>query len=855
MAVDLKPTEAMANEAERGLAWREEFGRGGTEVGVARARDIKNRANLSPETVRRMVSYFARHEVDKEAEGFSPGEEGYPSAGRIAWALWGGDPGKSWAARKSEELDREDEERTMDKVEKRHIVAVVEDEATVTVTFAKSEFDMDESEAADEAIEALEDEREEDDEEKEDREEDEDEEKEDREEDEDEKPYARLTEDELEDIKEAIKEELSEAIESAVEDAIEETLQGMGEMSRPVDAEGKEPDEEGYLGPAARKGPKERVFRSATFERATIEEQSRRATLAFSSEMEVDRGWGIEILDHSEDAIDAEFIGSGRAPLLVDHDMADQVGVVEQINLGADRVARAVVRFGKSARAEEIWQDVKDGIRSNVSVGYVINEMVSDGKQGDREVFRATRWSPLEISIVSIPADTSVGVGRSLDADPIIFVKESKKMADVNSVRSDAAKAERERVSAILELASRHNQREFGEKAIRDGVSIEQFRGSLLDKVGSKPLSVNNEVGLSDKEVRAFSFVRAIRALSNPQDRRAQEEAAFEFEASRAAAAKEGRDSRGIMIPADVLYRDLTTGVATNTAKAGNTVATDLLAERFIDVLRNKMVLNTLGAQFLTGLQGNIAIPRKTAASDVYWVGENVAPTESTNKPSFDQVTMSPKTLAGYVDYSRRLMLQSSLDIEALVRNDLATTIAVAMDGAAIAGSGTNRPTGVLNTSGIGSVTLGTNGGAPTWGMVTNLVKEVEIDNALTGSASFLTNGQVKARLASLPRQGSGVEGNFILGPDMNNLYGFPIVVSQQVPANLSKGNQTAKLGAMIFGVWSDLLVGQWSGIDLMADPYTGSNAGTVRIVAFHDCDFAVRHPESFAECNEITLS
>lgn len=782
MAVDLKPTEEMASEAERGLAWREEFGRGGTEVGVARARDIKNRANLSPETVRRMVSYFARHEIDKEAEGFSPGEEGYPSAGRIAWALWGGDPGKGWANRKSEELDREDEGRNMDKVEERHVVAVVEDEATVTVTFAKSEFDMDESEEADE---------------------------------------------EIEDFEEAV------------------------EAERPKDIYGNEPEDEDYAGPAKRKGPTERVFRSAVFERQSIMDEQRRATLAFSSEMSVDRGWGIEILDHSPESIDMEFIGSGRAPLLVDHEMADQVGVVEQIALGADRVARAVVRFGKSARAEEIWQDVKDGIRSNVSVGYVINEMVSDGKKGDREIFRATRWMPLEISIVSIPADTSVGVGRSLEApapapvaDPIIIVKETK--------MSDDIKVERDRVAAILELASRHNQREFGEAAIRDGASIEQFRGALLDKVGSKPLSVSNEIGMSDKEVRNFSFVRAIRALSNPQDRRAQDEASFEFEASQAAQKKEGRDSRGIMVPADVVYRDLTTSTASGTAKAGNLVPTDLLAASFIDVLRNKMVLNQLGAQFLTGLSGNVAIPRKTTASSAYWVGENAAPTESTNAPAFDQVTMSPKTLAAYVDYSRRLMLQSSLDIETLVRNDLATSIAVAMDGAAVAGSGSNKPTGVLNTSGIGSVTLGTNGGAPTWAMVVNLVKEVEIDNALTGAAAFLTNGQVKAKLSSTSKQTSGVEGNFILGPDMNNLYGFPIYVSQQVPSNLSKGSASGTLSAMIFGVWSDLLIGQWSGIDLMADPYTGSKEGTVRIVAFHDCDFAVRHPESFAECNEI---
>lgn len=792
MAVDLKPTEAMAEEAERGLAWREEFGRGGTEVGVARARDLKNRVNLSPETVRRMVSYFARHEVDKEAQGFSPGEEGYPSAGRIAWALWGGDAGQSWANRKSEELDRESEGRTMDKVEERHIVAVVEDEATVTVTFAKSEFDMDESEEADEVIEEF--------------------------------------------------EELAEENDDEGEEVF-------AEGERPLDPTGKEPWEEGYN--LARKGPTERVFRSAVFERQTIMEDQRRATLAFSSEMSVDRGWGIEILDHSPGSIDMEFIGSGRAPLLVDHEMADQVGVVEQISLGSDRVARAVVRFGRSARAEEIWQDVKDGIRSNVSVGYVINEMVSDGKQGDREIFRATSWMPLEISIVSIPADTSVGVGRALEvAEPKIIVKETPKMSDDVSV-----KAERERVSAILELASRHNQREFGESAIRDGASIEQFRGALLDKVSSKPLNVDHEIGLTEKEIRSFSFVKAMRALANPQDRRAQDEAAFEFAASEAAAKKEGRTSRGLMVPVDVLYkRDITTSTASGTAKGGNLVATDLLAASFIDVLRNKMVLNTLGAQFLTGLQGNVAIPRKTAASSAYWVAENVAPTESTNAPAFDQVTMTPKTLGAYVDISRRLMLQSSLDIENLVRNDLAASIAVAMDGAAIAGSGSNKPTGVLNTSGIGSVTLGTNGGAPTWAMVTNLVREVDIDNALNGAAAFLTNGQVKAKLSNTSKQTSGVEGNFILGPDVNTLYGYPLVVSQQMPANLSKGSGS-NLSAMIFGVWSELLIGQWSGIDLMADPYTGSNAGTVRIVAFHDCDFAVRHPESFAECNEIVTA
>jgi ATP-dependent Clp endopeptidase proteolytic subunit ClpP len=105
MAINLKPTEAMAAEAKLGLEWRAEFNRGGTAVGVARARDISNRVNLSEETIGRMVSFFARHEVDKQGQGFSPGEEGYPSAGRIAWALWGGDPGASWARARQRELD------------------------------------------------------------------------------------------------------------------------------------------------------------------------------------------------------------------------------------------------------------------------------------------------------------------------------------------------------------------------------------------------------------------------------------------------------------------------------------------------------------------------------------------------------------------------------------------------------------------------------------------------------------------------------------------------------------------------------------------------------------------------------
>ena len=105
--IDFSPPKGVREEAKRGLEWRREYNRGGTEVGVARARDLSNGKNISPETAKRMKAYFDRHEVDKQGEGFSPGEKGFPSAGRIAWALWGGDPGQAWANKLVRQIEAE----------------------------------------------------------------------------------------------------------------------------------------------------------------------------------------------------------------------------------------------------------------------------------------------------------------------------------------------------------------------------------------------------------------------------------------------------------------------------------------------------------------------------------------------------------------------------------------------------------------------------------------------------------------------------------------------------------------------------------------------------------------------------
>ena len=121
--IDFSPPQGVREEAKKGLEWRKEYGRGGTEVGVARARDLSNGKNISPETARRMNSFFARHEGNKSADGWSPGDDGFPSAGRIAWALWGGDPGKAWAAKLVRQMESRDKERTMKLKPKKHIPA------------------------------------------------------------------------------------------------------------------------------------------------------------------------------------------------------------------------------------------------------------------------------------------------------------------------------------------------------------------------------------------------------------------------------------------------------------------------------------------------------------------------------------------------------------------------------------------------------------------------------------------------------------------------------------------------------------------------------------------------------------
>jgi HK97 family phage major capsid protein len=402
---------------------------------------------------------------------------------------------------------------------------------------------------------------------------------------------------------------------------------------------------------------------------------------------------------------------------------------------------------------------------------------------------------------------------------------------DVEVIRSKAAEAERTRIASINALGEKFGMSDLARELIDGGKDLSEARSAFLEKMEVRSGAQHriadekaNDLGLTEKEVKQFSFVRAFNALANPSDKIAWEAAAFEREVSEAASKKYGKPANGIMVPNEVLRRDLTVG--TNTA-GGYTVATELLAGSFIDLLRNRMALMQAGITMLSGLQGNISIPRQTAAATAYWVGEGGSPTES--QQAIDQVNMSPKTVGAFVDYSRRLLLQSSIDVEAMIRNDLARVIALELDRAAIYGTGTaNQPLGLTGTSGIGSQVLTSFG---TFAEYIGMETDVATANADAGSLRYIINAAARGALKSTAK--IGTEAQFVF--DNNEINGYPVIVSNQLANN-----------DCLFGDFSQFVMGMWSGLDLTVDPYAGATSGNVRIIALQDVDFAVKQPGAF---------
>ncbi len=605
--------------------------------------------------------------------------------------------------------------------------------------------------------------------------------------------------------------------------------------SRPYHDEEKDEDEKERLDKS------DIVYRTLDLSRAShIDEENRRVRIGVSSEEPVERDFGMEIISHSEEDIDTSFIGSGRSPLLLDHDMTKQIGVVERYEINSsEKSAKAVVRFGRGELAEEIFQDVKDGIRQNISVGYKINGMERMREMEDDKPMYRVQTTPLEVSVVSVPADQSmqVGVGRSKDKQTTIKVKtmteEVKNEINLDEVREQSvaeAKAEFVKNSKeIMDLAVRHNRRDLADKAIQDGNSVEEFRGILLENIATdKPLETA-EIGMSKKQVRQFSIMKAINALANPTDRKAQRDAEFEFECSEEASKHYGRTAQGIMLPPEVMAnwntRDL------NASDDAGLIGQDFRPESFIDVLRNASAVMPLATN-LNGLSGDVKIPKKTSAASAAFISsEGGASGES--EMVIGSVTMTPKTLGVHTDITRQLMLQSSLDVENLVRDDLAKSMAIAIDDGALEGSGSSgNPTGITNTSGINTVSL-SSAAAPTFAEMVSIETAVAVDNALVGDLAYIINPTNFGTLKTTAKD----SGSGLFVAENNQVNGYPVVVSNQLTAN-----------NYVFGNFNDLLIGFFGGLDIVVDPFTNSTSGTVRVVALQSVDIAVRHAVSF--CN-----
>lgn len=370
------------------------------------------------------------------------------------------------------------------------------------------------------------------------------------------------------------------------------------------------------------------------------------------------------------------------------------------------------------------------------------------------------------------------------------------------------------------------------------------------------PRDAPNYVGMTREDVKQFSIRRliAVKAGLIPTS-----EAKLELEISEQVARRNGGvdDSRTAHVPFEV-----TSGIAEHrdiliSAEGADIKETTL--QPVIELLRNKMIVRAAGATVITGLQGDILFPKHSGAdNNANWVAEATDHAERTQ--TFGQLLMQPKQLGSFTEISRKTLLQSSFDMEVFIRNELATTLAVELDRAALHGTGAPEPTGVLATAGIGAVTLATSGSsAISWSHVVQLETEVAQDNADVGALAYITNTKVRGALKT--REKVAATGLFIWQDPANvspaqpgsPLNGYNAFVTNQVSSALTKGTGTG-LSAIFFGNWSELLMGIWSDLTIVVDPFTKAPQGTVRVINMLNADVGVRHPESFAACSDIFI-
>lgn len=654
-----------------------------------------------------------------------------------------------------------------------------------------------------------------------------------------------------------------------------------------------------YLGPQSR---------AVAFRDGSVNVEARTAELSFSSNQPIDMWYGTEILAHSAEAVRQSGARQQSMPLLFNHDANDLLGAVESIRIDqATGKGYATVRFGKDARGDWALSQVADRILTNVSFMYRVFKWEEDT---EAETLTATDWEPYEISLVTVPADPSVGVGRSSGAtenavtlvkrsstvkETIVMTDEEKKAAaaaaagasaggsnvvDIEVARKaaavEASAGERKRITEINAMCRTHGlSAEFSDKLIADNASIDGARTAVLEEIAKRqkkqePASGAGTGGpdMTDGEKREWSLTRAVNAALTGDWTRA----GFEREVSQSIAktlGKDPRDQRAFFMPLNIPFRmpaseaqveraqrmvemgQRAPYLVGTPAQGGNIVQTQLLYDNFIEVLRNQSVTAQLGATILSGLVGNVNIPRQNAATATYWVAESGAPTEA--EVTFDQVQLRPKTVAALSKMSRLMLLQSTPAIEQIARQDLLAQIILGIDLAAISGSGaSNQPTGIVNQAGVGSVVGGANGANWTFDNFIQLYSAPRVANAPQASLGYAINAKTYGYLSTL----KATTGQYLWMPQGgitqapgDQLRGYRYAVSNQLRSNLTKGTSAGICSEAVFGNWQELIIGEWGTLEIAVNPYdsTGFTTGDVLIRAFQTIDIGVRHPVSFA--------
>lgn len=590
--------------------------------------------------------------------------------------------------------------------------------------------------------------------------------------------------------------------------------------------------------------------------------------LSFSSEVEVERWFGMEVLGHKPAEVRMDWLKSSSAPLLLQHDTDKQIGVVESAKL-AERRGTARVRFGKSALAREIEADVAAGIRKNVSVGYRVHNMIltQQEKDGESASYRVTDWEPYEISIVSVPADRSVGTDRSQENPKSQSEENVNKhplrqfhnppeggsgstaapVASTIDLNAERQKWQQEQATRLKDIESigaqfRHlvpNIDAMARAAVAEGHDTNRFRADLLNAIRERKqtdLPQGGNDGLTRGEQRDLGSYSWIKALREFKDGKLTGVEAEMHQHGERGMKQRGAAVSGLVIPLEVL------NFRANVTTSGAAIPTNVSPD-FVSALRARLPLVTGGARLITGLVGTLSFPKVTTGSSAAWLAENGSSSDGTMVIGSGSFT--PKRLGYYLPVSNQLLMQQA-QADVIIRDDIAKAIAYKVQDGAINGTGSsNQPTGILATSGIGAVVMGTNGLAPTWASVVGLETEVAADNADVGSLHYLINAQTRGKLKTTAKVAS-TDSVMIMG-DRPELNGYNCFTTNLVPNNLDKGSSTGVCSAGIFGDLSELVMGQWDGIMINLDDKSslGSNITNFHVNSYWD--IVVRRAASFA--------